>query len=100
LKTDFGSKLYWLSLALLLGGAAAYVYYANLDGLWAAHQQSERHVQALRHELTGLEQREDGLRRRVEHLESDPVEMEAAIRQRKNLVRPGETVYRVELADE
>ncbi|NLT59368.1 MAG: hypothetical protein GXX88_01940, partial [Candidatus Hydrogenedentes bacterium] len=43
---------------------------------------------------------EEELSRKVEHLDGDAVEMEAAIRRNKNLVREGETIYRVELPPE
>ena len=91
---------YWLALLVLLGLTALYVSQRDLEGLYLQYRQSGQQVEVLRQKANTLKEKEARLKERVNHLESDPIEMEAAIRQRKNLVRPGETVYRVELADD
>jgi len=89
-----------LALLVLLGLTALYVSQRDLEGLYLQYRQSGQQVEVLRQKANTLKEKEARLKERVNHLESDPIEMEAAIRQRKNLVRPGETVYRVELADD
>lgn len=98
--TRKGGAWYWLALLVLLGLTAVYVSQRDLEGLYLQYRQSGQQVEVLRQKADALNEKEARLKERVDHLESDPIEMEAAIRQRKNLVRPGETVYRVELADD
>ncbi len=93
-------RTYWIALAATIAVSAIYVDKRGLRELYDSFEQSAHEVRLLEKELDRLKTEESGLRRRVEGLESDPVEMEAAIRQRKNLVRPGETVFRVTLTDE
>jgi cell division protein FtsB len=93
----FSRKTYWIALAVVLALCVAYAYQRDLYGLYRHRQSSEIRVRELRQELDELEQREQQLTERVNGLDSDPVEMEAAIRRNKNLVREGEKVYRIEL---
>lgn len=93
-------RTYWLMLAVMIAVSMVYVDKRGLVDLYADYQHSVHDVQVLQKDLDRLKSEEAGLRRRVEGLENDPVEMEAAIRQRKNLVRPGEIVFRVTLSDE
>lgn len=93
-------RRYWLMLAVIAAASAVYVDKRGLVDLYENYQQSAHEVQVLQNDLERLRAEESGLRRRVEGLENDPVEMEAAIRQRKNLVRPGEIIFRVTLTGE
>ena len=96
----FGGKVFWLTLAVFIGLAGYYGYTVRLDHLYTEYRQSANEVQALHEQSESLTQEADRLERRVEDMKHDPIEMEAAIRQRRNLVRPGETVYKVELEKE
>ena len=94
------NKWYWLALALMLGAVAFYAQQRDVFGLYDQYQESERAVRDLDAQLTAAKAEEAASRKRVEHLERDPLEIEAAIRNGKGLVREGETIYRVELPDE
>lgn len=87
---------YWLALATLLGALAYYGHVRDLPGRFAAYQERSRQVDALRDELRDKEMEKASLERRVADLESDPVEIEAAIREAEKKVRQGETIYRIE----
>ena len=93
----FGGKVFWLTLAVFIGLAGYYGYVVRLDHMYTEYRQSANEVQALREQSETLSEEADRLDRRVKDMKHDPIEMEAAIRQRRNLVRPGETIYKVEL---
>ena len=96
------SRAHWYLLALLVVVAVLSIYAQRRDlpGLYMNWQASESQVQALHEQVDGLEKQTTTLEQRVEYLNSDPVELEAAIRNGKRLVREGETVYRIELPDD
>ena len=60
------------------------------------HQNREGQIRAAKEQCQALEQEIQTSRDRVEHLNNDPYEIEAAIRHKKGLVREGEKVYRIE----
>jgi cell division protein FtsB len=96
----FPGKWYWAALLLLVLATWAYMDQRGLnDRIEAAHFSQEQ-VEALRDELRAAEATMSRLEARVEHLHGDPVEMEAAVRRNKNLVREGETRFRVVLPEE
>ncbi len=90
---------YLLALALTIGLTAAYVVHRDLPGQYKFYLRSTNYVQGLQSQLDALKQEEARLKTRTDGLNSDPVEMEADIRRDKNLVRPGETVFRVDLGN-
>lgn len=87
---------YWLALATLIGAVAYYGHVRDLPGRFAEYQQRRQQVEALRDELHAKEMEKASLERRVQDLESDPVEIEAAIREAEKKVRQNETIYRIE----
>lgn len=89
----------WAGCAAVLAGALLYAQGRDLYGLHLDYLASEDEVRMLEVELAQSLKAEEGLRRRVNHLEGDPLELEAAIRETKRLVRQGETVYRVRLPE-
>ncbi len=93
-------KWYWLLLALLAAFLVVYVDKRGLHAHYQAWRASEASVEALRRDLGEAEARVNALEARVEDMNDDPVEQEAAMRRNKNLVREGETVYRVLLPGE
>ncbi|HOT51236.1 MAG TPA: septum formation initiator family protein, partial [Candidatus Hydrogenedentes bacterium] len=65
---------------------------------YSGHQQMQQQTQAAKEQIQRLEKEIENTRRRIEHLGSDPMEIEAAIRRSKDLVREGEKIYRIEKA--
>ncbi|MFO7973942.1 MAG: hypothetical protein R6V12_04835 [Candidatus Hydrogenedentota bacterium] len=76
---------------------AIYAFHRDLVSLYTKYCESRAGVQHLREEVRNAQALEEDLARKVERLDHDVVEMEAAIRRNKELVREGETIYRVEL---
>lgn len=90
---------YWPALALAAGALVYYAQERDLYGQYLMYQEAVRTVEQRGQELTVLKEHEGVVRHHVEGLDSDPLEMEAAIRQSKRLIREGERVYRVRLVD-
>ncbi|MFP4171773.1 MAG: FtsB family cell division protein [Candidatus Hydrogenedentota bacterium] len=91
---------YWLALSAAIGLSALYVWHQDLPGRYKGYQRSEQEVRELRNEWRAHQERREALEERIRGLEHDPVELEAAIRRSRRMVREGETVYRVELPGE
>jgi cell division protein FtsB len=91
-----GRKTYWLALILAVTLMAAYVSHRDLAGRYRSYMHSKDNVQKAQKEVDSLTKAISDSRQHVEGLDKDPVEQEAAIRHIKNLVRPGETVYRIQ----
>lgn len=94
-----GGRFFWIAFAVLACAAGYYGYAVRLDTLYQDYRQSAQEVQALREQRDALTSEAERLEQRVEHMKHDPIEMEAAIRQRRNLVRPGETIYVVPIEE-
>lgn len=88
---------YGLALIVAVGLTAWYVYNRDLWGLYTDHQKYDAQIRAVREQNKELETEIDASRRRIGQLGDDPIEIEAAIRQTKDLVREGERVYRIEV---
>ena len=90
----------WFMLALVLVSALTLWYMGGrrLVERYGGHQQMQQQTQAAKEQVQRLEKEIDNTRRRIEHLGSDPMEIEAAIRRSKDLVREGEKIYRIEKA--
>lgn len=91
---------YWLALVAVLGLVATYAQRRDLYGLHQDYRDSQEHVYSLELQLDRLAEEEADLDKRVKNLDSNPLEMEAAIRRSKGLVRKGEKIYRVELPED
>lgn len=91
---------YWLTLTLLVALVGLYAHQRGLYGLYLESKASAERLRNEQQELTTLQIKERRLEQRQAALDDDPVEIEAAVRRKKNLVREGEKVYRVFLADE
>ncbi len=89
-----------LLVLAMTGMVAVYALHRDFVGLYHDYRQREAETQALRDRVRGAEAQARELAHKVERLDNDAVEMEAAIRRNKNLVREGETIYRVELPPE
>lgn len=91
---------YWL---LLLVAAVLTLLYAERRNLYVRYME---HVEAEQEVLQGQERCEkietetEATRQHLEHLGTDPIEIEAAIRRSKDLVREGEKIYRIEKSPE
>mgnify|MGYP001241998967 CR=1 FL=1 len=88
---------YWIALTAVVGLLTGYAYHRDLLGAWKKLEDSRRDTVLLREQEGNLKAQRDELKKSVDALGSDPVEMEASIRRNKKLVREGEKVYRVEL---
>lgn len=94
------SGWYTLALVAVAGLLALYAQRRDLYGLYLDYEASRARVGNLQAQVDALDGQVAALEKRVQHLNSNPLELEAAIRNGKNLIREGETVYRVELPDE
>lgn len=71
----------------------------NMYERYRAYRQSEEQVAAAEVRLKALESALEKAEARVGQLEADPVEVEAAVRRIKGLIRPGEIVFRLKPAE-
>lgn len=90
----------WFVLALVLVTTLTlwYVGGRKLVERYSQHQHMQQQTQAAKEQSVRLEKEIANTRERIEHLGSDPTEIEAAIRRSKDLVREGEKIYRIEKA--
>lgn len=95
-----GPIRYLLALGLAIVLALAYIAHRDLFGRYEEYQQGEAAVEAAQKKSQDLEEELRQLDERVKALNQNSLEMEAAIRRIKRLVRDGETVYRLEEAPE
>jgi len=89
---------FWLILLLVAALTALYVQRRDLPQRYMDYQKSAEELAQARQSCAELEGKIEASRQRAEHLGSDPTEIEAAIRRSKDLVRKGETVFRIEKA--
>lgn len=95
-----GDKWYWMSWLIAVALLIGYAQRAELVSLYATWQTGEQELQQIQEELTALQIQREKLEERVEGLDKDPLELEAAIRGTQGGVRDGEIVYRVFLPEE
>ncbi len=86
---------YWLLLGAVVVLSLAYADRRDLIGLYHAFVESREEVHALEAQVDALEEEVASLEEEVTRLDDDPLEVEAASRQGKSLVRDGETVFHV-----
>jgi len=91
---------YIVVLVIALALVVAYVHKRDLRGKYEAYQESEKKVEASEHELSDLKSKLEKEEERLENLETDPLEIEAAIRRISHAVRKDEKVFRVEAVPE
>lgn len=91
--------LYWISFILVALLLAVYVERRDLWGRFEKYRQDRNEIRALQSQLGSLVKEEQRRKGHVANLGTNPIEIEAAIRRSKHLVRPGETIYRVETPD-
>lgn len=91
---------YWLIVLLVIGLTALYANRHDLYAQYHKHLEGQAAVSEAQTQCAALEAQIDEARRLVKHLNSDPLEIEDAIRRNKNLVREGETIYRIQPAPE
>ena len=87
-------------LVLCLTAAFGLLYAARRDfyARYQDYQAGRAAISVAEGQCESLEQAVEDMRRRVIDLENNPLEMEAAARNSKGFVRPGEVVYRLEEA--
>jgi cell division protein FtsB len=91
---------YAVAISLLVSAAYWYVGYRDLFGLYDAYRNGEIETENLQRKLEEDQAKAETLEAHVAGLDTDPVELEAAMRKNKNVVREGEKIYRFELAPE
>lgn len=89
---------YWLVLLLAAAVTLLYAERRDLYGRYLAHVRSVQEFREADHQRSELEHDIEASGLRIQYLGTDPVEIEAAVRRNKNLVREGETVFRIEKA--
>jgi cell division protein FtsB len=95
---DTSIKRSWLVLLALVALSVAYGYWRGLIPRYLEYVESSTSLQELRLEVQTAYGEEAQLQQRVSELRENRVEQEASIRRGQNLVRPGETVYRIKTA--
>lgn len=93
-------RTWWIALTGVAVLTLGYAQQRDLHGLYEKYRHSQEKVGIQEFQLDRLTTDEAALHLRVEQLKSDPLEMEAAIRETRHFVRPGETIYRVLLPEE
>ena len=88
----------WYWLILLLAMAVAYMYAESqqLRDRYVLLQQETENRAKQQEDVLNLRRQKEAQEKRVTGLVTDPLEIEAAIRSSKRLVRDGEVVYRLE----
>lgn len=92
------TRRFWLVLLVLVALSAAYTEWRGLVPRYIEYTESTADLKQLREQVEAARREEARLEQRVQDLKENRVEQEASIRRAKNLVRPGETVYRIETA--
>ena len=95
-----GRRWYWLCLVSVVLALAVYTLRRDVYGLYLDYKASGERVETLERDLRSAAAARASLEKQVEYLNSSPLEMEAAIRRSKSLVRAGEIVFRVELPED
>ncbi|MBI4558623.1 MAG: septum formation initiator family protein [Candidatus Hydrogenedentes bacterium] len=90
-----GAVWYGLTLLSVSVLAVAYAQARDLYGRYLGHQDRQTEVRALEDQVRQLERHQAELQQRAQQLRNDDIEMEAAVRRTKKLVRPGEKIYRI-----
>ena len=86
---------FWLVLCLAVAFGLLYAGRRDFYTRYRDYQAGRAAVAAAELECQALEQAVGDMRQRVTDLEHKPLEMEAATRNSKGFVRPGEVVYRL-----
>lgn len=95
--SNWRGKLFYVAMsALLLSGAYSYAQYRGLESRYEEYLETQVLVQEKSDEVARLDREVAAEQRKVEGLENDPLEIEAAIRKISRNVRDGEIVYHLE----
>lgn len=84
-------------MAVVISG---YVHQRNLPQRYRDLQVNQEELDDIRAKVKSLRDQVESTRSRVEKLESDPLEIEATIRQDRRMTRDGEIIFHVEDAPE
>lgn len=80
--------------------AAVYFQQRDLPGRYRAYQQRQEQIRQAEAQVAALEATLKTGQEHADNLGTDPVEVEAAIRRVKRMVRDGETIFRIEEVSE
>jgi cell division protein FtsB len=95
-EPDFWHRLNRVAAALVLLGVFAGVAIMFYP-VWRQQQDMRSRIAALEHEKAAKTAQLEQSRREIELLRKDPEYVETIARDRLNLMKPGETIFRVEL---
>ncbi len=99
-RRSHGAFLYCLALATVVLLALGYAERRDLYGRYLEHLDTEEDIRHGTERREALRNTVEETGQRVRFLNEDPLEIEAALRNNKNLVREGETIYRIKLIPE
>ncbi len=88
--------IWMLGVALVIAVAYGYMHQRNIPERYNEFRQNEVLLEQVKQEIDALRERVEQARAKVKDLETDPVEIEAAIRRVRRLTRDGEIVYQIE----
>ena len=93
-------KLWYLAIVVVaMGLLFGYAHRRDLYGQYQAYVQSNEETGRLEESAQALREEREARQTRVEHLNNDPLEMEAAIRSGRDLVREDEHVLRIDVVE-
>ena len=88
--------IWMLGLVLVIAVAYGYAQQRNIQQRYVELRENQAVLENIRMEVEALRNRVHETRERVEKMESDPLEIEAAIRRDRRMTRDGEIVFRIE----
>ncbi len=91
--------LWLLGVVLVVAVGYGYAQQRDIHMRYVEFRRNEEQLEAVRTEIEALKTRVEEAKSRIERLETDPVEIEAAIRRIRRLTRDGEIVFRIEEED-
>ena len=95
-----GKRLFWLVLLATVALTFVYGVRRELYPRYLDYRAGRAQIDETQRQSQDLQDRIDQARQQVVHLGNDPLELEAAIRLNKGLVRKGETIYRIQTVAE
>lgn len=92
--------IWLLGLVLVLAISIGYYHQRNIQQRYDEFKENQKALENIRDEVNALRVRVEEARARVERMENDPLEIEAAIRRDRRMTRDGEIIFHIEGAPE
>ncbi|NIA14128.1 MAG: hypothetical protein GWP08_08605 [Nitrospiraceae bacterium] len=87
---------YWLVLLLVVAATVSYAHRRNLVERYFGGQARQQEIQEQEWLLSALKKEVSASSEHVVHLDDDPFALESEGRSNRDLVREGETIYRIQ----